>query len=159
MWMVARWLAFVVLTATVFWHTRPRLLLVAAAAMCVAFFVVTIPPSWLLSGAGASRHVDTISMIGGQILLGLAMGLIYTASLYFGMVLSDGSTEHGGYHEALIGLGGVLGPAAGAASQVLHPGEIRWSIGAVGGIVCLSTCLAVVVSTIAGSRRRATADA
>ena len=27
-----------------------------------------------------------------------------------GMVLSDGSTEHGGYHEALIGLGSVLGP-------------------------------------------------
>ena len=30
-WMVMRFLAFVLLGATVFWHTRPRILLVAAA--------------------------------------------------------------------------------------------------------------------------------
>jgi MFS family permease len=152
-WMLARWLAFIVLTATVFWHTRPRLLLGAAVVLCAAFFVVTIPPSALLT-SGASHQLDLLCMIAGQIALGGAMGLIYTASLYFGMVLSDGSTEHGGYHEALIGLGSVLGPGAGAAAQFLHPQDMRWSIGAVGGLVCLTTCGAFAAGAIA-SRRRA----
>jgi len=151
-WMLARWLAFVVLTATVFWHTRPRLLLLAATVMCAAFFVVTVPPSTIFH-AGATRHADLLSMIAGQIALGFAMGLIYTASLYFGMILSDGSTEHGGYHEALIGLGSVLGPGAGAVAQFVRPGEMRWSIVAVGGLVCASTLLAVAASVLLRGRR------
>jgi MFS family permease len=153
MWMVARWLAFVVLTATVFWHTRPRLLLVAAAFMCAAFLVVTIPPSSFF-GHSTSRAADLISMIVGQLVLGGAMGLIYTASLYFGMVLSDGSTEHGGYHEALIGLGGILGPGVGAAAQILHPGDIDWSIAAVATIVATSTAAALVASIVIRRRRQ-----
>jgi hypothetical protein len=78
-------------------------------------------------------------MIASQIVLGLALGLIYSASLYFGMVLSDGSTEHGGYHEALIGLGQTMGPLAGAIAQSIWPGS------AIAGIVAVSSLVALAI--------------
>jgi hypothetical protein len=81
-----------------------------------------------------------------QVVLGVSMGMIYAASLYFGMVLSEGSTEHSGYHEALIGLGSVLGPGAGAVAQWLRPGDITPGVAAVAGVLLLSTLVATGAS-------------
>ena len=125
-WMVSRWAVFWALGATLFWHTRPMLLLVAATLMGAAFIGVTAPGG--LAG-----------MIVAQIFLGAALGLIYTASLYFGMVLSEGSTEHAGYHEALIGLGQVLGPGAGALTQW------RWRESLPASVIAVSSLIAVSV--------------
>jgi MFS family permease len=124
-WIVARMIGFAILGATAFWHTRPRLLLVSSVGLLAAFLIATLAPTLAM-------------MIAAQILLGAAMAMIYTGSLYFGMVLSKGSTEHGGYHEALIGLGGVLGPGAGAISQYFWPGDVRMAVAAVSGIVAIS---------------------
>src|SRR5262245_13247650 len=44
-WMAARFCTFLVLGFTVWWHTRPRLLLIASIAMLIAFLGVTLPPS------------------------------------------------------------------------------------------------------------------
>lgn len=146
-WMAARALTFGALGLTAWWHTRPRLLLVSAAVMLVAFWGVTIAPSAL----GASRAVDLLSMIVWQIIVGLAMGIIYAGSLYFGMVLSEGSTEHGGYHEALIGLGSVIGPGAGALVQsVSHAdssGKTPWpAIGAISLLIAGTLAAAGIVA-------------
>jgi MFS family permease len=145
-WMGARLVVFAFLGATAFWHTRPRLLLAASVGLLLAFLLVTLAPSLSL-------------MIGGQVLLGISMAMIYTASLYFGMVLSDGSTEHGGYHEALIGLGGVLGPGAGVVTQYLWPGDVTMAIGAVAGVVALSVigagAASIVLRTEIARRREA----
>jgi MFS family permease len=121
------------------WHTRPRVLLYAAVAMLIAFFGVTLQPVQLLGGAAAVTGWDQILMIAFQIPLGLTMGMIYAGSLYFGMVLSEGSTEHGGYHEALIGLGQVCGPAAALTAEHFWPGDIRAAVFAVA--VVLVVCL------------------
>ena len=144
-WLIARCLAFLGLGATAFWHTRPRLLLGAAVLLLVSFLVITVSPGELLtlSNSGA---IDLMSMIAGQIVFGLACGMIYMASLYFGMVLSEGSTEHGGYHEALIGVGIALGPAAGAVAEWVRPGEPRAAVAAVSGLIALSILLAGVAS-------------
>jgi hypothetical protein len=83
-----------------------------------------------------------------QIVLGLSLGTIYSASLYFGMVVSDGSTEHGGYHEALIGLGQILGPLVGATLQWIRPGEL-WP--AIMGISCV-VFISIVLQAIVGVR-------
>ena len=144
-------IGFAFLGATIFWHTRPRLLLVAAAAMLVAFFFVTITPAQVL-GRDMPLRVNLISMVGGQILLGAAMAMIYTASLYFGMVLSDSSTEHSGYHEALIGLGAVIGPGAGAIMQWMYPTDIRPAVATVGSVIALSVFAAACVSLALRSR-------
>jgi MFS family permease len=134
-WMATRFLAFVVLGATDWWHTRPRAILIAVAVMLISFLGVTLPLSDLTS---AGALLDRLSMLIWQIPLGLTMGLIYAASLYFGMVLSEGSTEHGGYHEALIGVGQVAGPAAALAAQSLFPGDAHVAVAAVGGLLCVS---------------------
>ena len=75
-------------------------------------------------------------------------GTIYAASLYFGMAMSDGSTEHGGYHEALIGLGQVLGPLVGATMQWIHPGALWPAVLGISAIVAVT----VVVESVAGMR-------
>ena len=145
-WMVARFGAFLLLGASVWWHIRPRVILAAAALLLVAFIGTTIPVSRLAGLPGAAL-VDLTWMIAWQVLLGLAMGMIYCGSLYFGMVLSEGSTEHGGYHEALIGVGQVMGPAVGA----LVPGGLTGGITAVAGLTALAV-LAAATTTIVLSR-------
>jgi len=147
-WMLARFAAFLYLGATVWWHTRPRILLVAAAVMLIAFIGVTVRPSDV-SGARVIPHaVDLASMIGWQIALGVVMGIIYSASLYFGMVLSDGSTEHGGYHEALIGLGSILGPGTAALTQLVWRGDVRAGV----TTVCCIIGLSVIAAAFASAR-------
>ena len=150
-WMLARFAAFAYLGMTLWWHTRPRILLAAAAVMLVAFLGVTVRPSDVLGDAIAYR-VDLASMIGWQVALGAVMGVIYSASLYFGMVLSAGSTEHGGYHEALIGLGSVLGPGTAALTQLMWPGDVRAGVAAVCGVIAVSVVAAVVANVKASSR-------
>ncbi len=150
-WMISRWIAFMILGATVFWHSRPRLLLGAAIVMGIAFVGVTVSPS-VLAGEMKSTSLDLGLMIGSQVLLGLAMGTIYMASLYFGMVLSQGSTEHAGYHEALIGLGQVLGPGIGALTQWRWPGAPLAGVGAV-GLVILASLIAAIVAAIRAERQ------
>jgi len=135
-WMATRLLTFILLGVGTWWHTRPRLLIAAAGLMLLAFLGTVVRPSDLLGHGHPTT--DLLSMILAQVLLGIAIGLIYAASLYFGMVLSQGSTEHGGYHEALIGLGSVLGPGSGAIAQWFYPGNVRAGIIAVGGVVAAS---------------------
>ena len=153
-WMIARFLAFLYLGATAWWHTRPRVLLGAAAMMLVAFIGVTLRPSEVFGAEGMPYAVDLASMISWQLALGAMMGMIYSASLYFGMVLSDGSTEHGGYHEALIGLGSILGPGTAALTQLVWRGDIRAGIAAVCCVIGLSVVAATAATIKATPRGR-----
>ena len=145
-WLISRWLTFLLLGFSVWWHTRPRALLVAAWVMLASFAAVAWQPS--RSMGEASLAVDIAWLVLCQILIGVSIGLIYSASLYFGMVLSEGSTEHSGYHEALIGLGSILGPGAGAFAQLLQPGHVGPGVIAVAGVLLLSTLVATGASVI-----------
>jgi hypothetical protein len=143
-WFVARAAAFIVTGITTFWHRRPVLILGASMTMLLGFLGTIITGSV----TGIDLHNALLGMAVAQIVLGLSIGTIYSASLYFGMAVSDGSTEHGGYHEALIGLGQVLGPAVGATMQWIHPGAL-WPV--VLGI-SLVVAATIGVETIAGIR-------
>ena len=56
-----------------------------------------------------------------QIFFGVAIGLIYYSSLFYSMDASEAKGEHGGIHEAAIGVGNCIGPAVGAASLQFLP--------------------------------------
>jgi hypothetical protein len=123
----------------------------------VAFVGITIRPSEIFA-TRLGYPFDLGSMIAWQIVLGTVLGVIYSASLYFGMVLSEGSTEHGGYHEALIGLGCMLGPGAGAATQWLRPGDARAGVIAVAGVVAVSLVFAAFATLRARQFRHSDAQ-
>jgi MFS family permease len=139
-WLAARAATFVVTAHTKFWHTRPSLLFWAAVLMLAAFLGTVLAPS--SRGLGLAPAI--LLMVIAEVFLGIAVGMIYSGSLYFGMVLSEGSTKHGGYHEALIGLGQIMGPAMGASMAVLYPGQLWPGIGAISGLVALTVALAAV---------------
>lgn len=149
-WLASRWVTFFALGQHTWWHTRPRVLLIAAWVMLVAFGVIAWQPSTLLGGLA----IDLAWLVLCQAVLGVALGLIYSASLYFGMVLSEGSTEQSGYHEALIGLGSILGPGAGALAQWLRPGDTRFGVLAVSAVLWISTLLATGASLYFARRKQ-----
>jgi hypothetical protein len=64
------------------------------------------------------------------------------------MAVSAGSTEHGGYHEALIGLGQILGPLVGATMQWIRPDALWPAVMGISGLVSIT----VIVQAIVGVR-------
>jgi predicted MFS family arabinose efflux permease len=107
-WCFARFGAFFGLWLWSGWHYRFRWLLLAYSTLVVSFAAILMVPNLGV-------------LLGAQLALGLAVGLIYYSSLFYSMDLGDSKSEHGGLHEAAIGLGNFAGPAAGAASLWLAP--------------------------------------
>jgi predicted MFS family arabinose efflux permease len=102
-WCFARLGAFAALWFWPAWHYRFRWLLSSYLAFIAAFaLMLTIP------------HL--VVLVAAQLVFGAALGLIYYSSLYYSMDVGDTKGEHGGIHEAVIGLGNFAGPAVGAAS-------------------------------------------
>jgi MFS family permease len=145
LWLAARWAGFVFCGWTTWWHTRPRAMLLAAALMLISFLGIAFPwpfPWW--GDPGTAAWVAWA--MAWQVVLGFCLALICSASLYFGMVLSDASAEHSGYHEALIGLGTVIGPGTGAAAQFFGGSDPIWGTTAVASVIALSVIAAMVVA-------------
>ena len=147
-WFAARAAAFIVLGNTAFWHSRPILTLYAGVAMLTGFLGTIVSGSLTEPGTGVGLGAALFLMAMAQALLGLSLGMIYASSLYFGMAVSKGSTKHGGYHEALIGLGQVIGPVVGVTAQLIHPNAL-WPVAAGISVVVTAT---IVTATIAGMR-------
>jgi MFS family permease len=140
-WLIARAMAFIITGHTTFWHKRPSLMFMASVTMLLAFIGIIIPGA--LAGMDLSQALAAMAI--AQIVFGFSIGTIYSASLYFGMAVSEGSTEHGGYHEALIGLGQILGPLAGAVMQWIRPNELWPAVVGISGIVSITVVLEAVV--------------
>jgi Na+/melibiose symporter-like transporter len=59
-------------------------------------------------------------IIVGELIFGLAMGMVYYASIYYAVVVRNADVGAGGGHEGLIGAGFAIGPAAGLAGVGLQ---------------------------------------
>ena len=109
-WLFARAGAFVALWLWPGWHYRFRFLAAAYVVLVVSFgAMLLVPHLWVL--------------VLSQILLGPAVGLIYYSSLFYSMDVGDTKGEHGGIHEAVIGVGNCVGPAVAAAALEFFPGR------------------------------------
>jgi MFS family permease len=108
-WLFARAGAFAALWLWPGWHYRFRFLAGAYFVMMISFAaMLLVPHLWML--------------VLSQLLLGPAMGLIYYSSLFYSMdVGTSRKGEHGGIHEAAIGVGNTLGPAVAAAGLKFFP--------------------------------------
>jgi predicted MFS family arabinose efflux permease len=123
-WFFGRFAAFVLLWLWRGWHYRFRWLLGAFVLLIAGLATILLATQlWIIVTA--------------QIFFGLATGLIYYSSLFYSMDVGEAGSEHGGFHEAFIGLGIFLGPATGAAALTLAPQSQNVFTWAVSGLLLL----------------------
>jgi len=145
---VVRVTAFVLLQRYRGWHNRFWPLAASLAALPVGFAMI-------MFGA------DLPTVLAGELIFGLAAGMVYFASLYYAMVVKNASIEAGGAHEGLIGLGFAAGPAAGLVGMALMPllgGS--YVLGVVAGVgpmyaLCMAAAVMPLVRRNNRGRRRA----
>jgi MFS family permease len=117
-WLFARAGAFVALWLWPGWHYRFRFLASAYVVLMISFgAMLLVPHLWVL--------------VLSQIFLGPALALIYYSSLFYSMDVGETKGEHGGIHEAVIGVGNCVGPAVAAAALRFfpgHPGSGAWAV-------------------------------
>jgi len=109
LWCFARLGTFLVLWHWTGWHYRFRWLVTSFAVLIVSFAAILIVPNLAM-------------LLLAQIFFGAAIGLIYYSSLFYSMDASEIKSEHGGFHEAALGMGNCVGPAVGALSLQFLPG-------------------------------------
>jgi predicted MFS family arabinose efflux permease len=124
LWGFARLAAFIVLWRWPGWHYRFRWLAAAYALLILSFALILVVPALPV-------------VLAAQVFFGAAIGLIYYSSLFYAMDASDTKSEHGGIHEAAIGIGNCLGPATGAAALWLAPQNPGTGVWAVTGLLAL----------------------
>jgi MFS family permease len=107
-WLFGRLAAFALLWRWGGWHYRFRFLFAAFVALIASLATILL-----------ATHLWLVIL--AQVFFGLATGVIYYSSLFYSMDVGEASSEHGGWHEAFIGLGICVGPATGAAALTLAP--------------------------------------
>ena len=120
LWCFSRLGTFIALWLWTDWHYRFRWLVTACGLLVVSFAVILIVPNLAV-------------LLMAQIFFGGAIGLIYYSSLFYSMDIGEAKGEHGGIHEAAIGVGNCIGPAVGATSlqflpQLANSGAIAVSV-------------------------------
>lgn len=143
-WMLMRALTFVLLWQWTAWHYRFRWLMGAYLGVVAAFATILL-----------GRRLDLL--IVAQVVFGAAVALIYYSSLYYSMDLGDTKGEHGGFHEAALGLGIFAGPAVGAASLHLRPESTAVNAWAVTALLVVGLGWLIVLRWRAGRRGAARA--
>ena len=125
-WCFARLAAFIGLWFWPGWHYRFRWLVASYMALISAFALILTVPSLTV-------------LVLAQVVFGGAIGLFYYSSLFYSMDAGETKGEHGGIHEAAIGLGNLAGPAVGAAAlhfapQYAHSGTAAVTVLLMGGL-------------------------
>lgn len=123
-WFFVRMGAFILFWLWPGWHYRFGFLLAAKFLLVMSFLGILFSPQlWILLVA--------------QIFFGLSVGLIYYSSLYYSMHGGASKSKHGGVHEAVIGLGTLLGAGVGLGAKYFFPRVEGVSIWAVSGLLLL----------------------
>ncbi len=81
----------------------------------------------------------------GLALMGIGQGMIYYAALYYGMAVEHAAVDSGGRHEAIIGLGYILGPSLGLFGGALPIGGPTVA----GGVLLMTGIVSTAGSTLA----------
>jgi hypothetical protein len=125
------------------WHGRRWPLLASMALLPAGLFMV------LLGG-----RIDMVII--GQLLFGLAMGMVYYASIYYAVVVRNADVGAGGGHEGLIGMGFALGPAAALVGIGLRDALDSQLAGTLVSLVpILAVCIAMALYCLLRRPRKA----
>ncbi len=131
LWYVVRTITFGVLWWWHGWHYRFGWFVGAFVLLIVGFVsIMTTSQIWVL--------------VAGQVVFGWATGLLYYSSLFYALDGSDTKGEHGGIHEAFIGLGIGAGPALSTAALWMSGAAMAPAV-AVGGALLAGLGISVRV--------------
>jgi MFS family permease len=134
-WMFARLFTFGALWFWAGWHYKLRWMVGAYVTMVASFAALLL--------------INNLAVVViAQLAFGLAVGLIYYSSLFYAMDVGETKGEHGGVHEALIGVGLCAGPAVGTIALRVVPAIPH------AGILAVSALLAVGLAVLLASGRR-----
>ncbi len=122
LWFFARFGAFAALWLWPGWHYRFRWFVSAYVLLLASFAIILL-----------SRALWPVLL--AQIAFGAAVGLVYYSSLFYSMDVGETKGEHGGIHEAAIGVGIFCGPAIGAAALASFPTYASAGAWAVSGLL------------------------
>jgi hypothetical protein len=106
LWMAARFVVLLIMWRSSFWHGRWGTLAAGGVALTGGLALVLLAPA-------------LPAVLGGLLLFGAGMGLVYYAALYYSMAVGHAAVDAGGGFEALIGVGYCLGPLLGLIAQAL----------------------------------------
>ncbi|MEL6498191.1 MAG: hypothetical protein AAGJ54_10665 [Planctomycetota bacterium] len=107
-WLVSRVAAMITLERWHGWHQSWLTHITGAVLLILGFAGCILAPA-----------ADSLAlMLGSLAVFGAAMGIIYTAALYYALEVGGHSADAGGTHEALIGIGYTAGPTIGFASAL-----------------------------------------
>ncbi|MCC7146511.1 MAG: MFS transporter [Phycisphaeraceae bacterium] len=126
---VSRLLAFLLMRYTTAWHDRRSILALPAVLTPLSFLLILMSP-------GIYPNVALVIL--GELIFGLSQGIAYNAALYYVTVIKNASVEAGGDHEAIIGLGYVLGPSLALFSVLLAQATQMPTAGQVIGLLPLT---------------------
>ncbi len=102
---LTRSLAFVLFGRWEAWHYHRGWNFAALLTAPLAFAGIMLTPSLGL-------------ILASMALFGLALGLTYSSSIFYSLDYGEGKGEHGGLHEAVIGMGNLAGPLVGVLGSV-----------------------------------------
>ena len=139
LWCFARLGTFFTLWFWTGWHYRFRWLVTAFVLLIFSFAAILTAPNLAV-------------LIIAQLFFGWAIGLIYYSSLFYSMDTGDAKGDHGGIHEAAIGLGNCVGPATGAASLQFFPQHTH------NGVIAVSSLLLFGLAALVTIQWRSRAD-
>jgi len=124
-WMVARVGVTGLMWRVEGWHNKSSVLWLAILSMAVGFVCIFAANGLVI-------------LFTGLILFGGGMGIAYYAGLYYAMAVGRGELEAGGTHEAFIGAGYAVGPAAGLlAISFSHAGSTSSPTPLIATVSCL----------------------
>lgn len=137
-WFFARVFSFLLFMHWNGWHYRFSWLVCTYVCMIGAFTGIACAPNLAV-------------LLLAQTVFGLSVGLIYYSSLFYSMHVGEAKAEHGGIHEAAIGLGNFAGPATGALFLHLAPTNPYAGVTAVAAL--LATGLLILTTIWKHGRR------
>lgn len=133
LWIFTRTLTFLGLWRWNGWHYRFRWLVLSYLGMMAGFLCIFLSAGAPSLSRGTALAIATVA----QIVFGVSLGLIYYSSLFYSMDVGETKGDHGGLHEAAIGIGILGGPLIGAAAQFARPGSATAAAWAVSGVLCI----------------------
>ena len=152
-WLLTRVFTFFAMERWHGWHGKWSTVIAGGAVLICGFALAVLAPFM-----NFSQNTTIALVVAALAALGVGIGIIYCAALYYAMEVGAAEVDAGGIHETLIGIGYSVGPACGLAAIAIADSKAT-PFTAYEPIMAALVCLCALVASAFGIRfaRRATA--